>query len=152
LEDTVSSGHSTKIGRSQEQGAVKNVAFFVALLILTVGISDIIEPSNLVWIAQHALTSGAFYIIAVGRFAFGLILISVAPASREPTVLRILGYLLLVAGIATALMGLMAIDRARAMIEWWMQQGPGVVRLTAVMVVALGGFVTYACAPARRAA
>jgi len=35
--------------------------------------------------------------------------------------------------------------------EWWMRQGDGVIRLTAVLVLALGGFVAYACAPTRRA-
>jgi len=58
----------------------------------------------------------------------------------------------LIAGITTALTGLLAIGRARAIIDWWLQQGLGVVRLTGVLVLALGGFVAYACAPARRAA
>jgi len=35
--------------------------------------------------------------------------------------------------------------------EWWMRQGDGVIRLTAVLVLALGDFVAYACAPTRRA-
>ena len=44
-------------------------------------------------------------------------------------------------------MGLLGIERARAIIEWWLQQGSGVVRLTGVLVLALGGFVAFACAP-----
>jgi len=75
----------------------------------------------------------------------------VAPASRAPKVLLVLGYVILILGITTALSGLAAIGRARGAIEWWMRQGDGVIRLTAVLVLALGGFVAYACAPTRRA-
>ena len=131
---------------------MKNVAFVVALLILAVGAVGILVPSSLVWIAQHSVTSGAFYIIATVRVALGLVLISVASLSRAPKALRVLGYLIVIAGIATALTGLLAIERARAIIEWWLQQGSGVVRLAGVLVLALGGFVAYTCAPARRAA
>ncbi len=131
---------------------MKTLAFSVALVIMAIGTVGILVPSALVWIAQHSLTSGAFYVIATVRVAFGLILISVASASRAPKTLRILGYLILISGVTTALTGLVAIERARVIIEGWSQQGPSVLRLTGVPVLALGGFVTYACAPVRRAA
>ena len=130
---------------------MKNLAFVVALLVLVLGVAGIVAPSGLVWIAQRTATSGAYYVIAAVRVAFGLILISVASASRSPRALRILGYIILVAGIATALAGLLAIERVHAIIDGWVQQGSWLVRLSAVPVVALGGFVAYACAPARRA-
>ena len=58
---------------------------------------------------------------------------------------------ILIAGVTTALMGLVAMERVRAIIEWWLQQEPGVIRLAGVLVFALGSFVSYACAAARRA-
>jgi hypothetical protein len=128
---------------------VRNLAFVLALLISAVGAVGILVPSALVWIAQHSVTSGAFYVIATVRVAFGLVLISVASVSRAPKTLRVLGYLILIAGITAALTGLVAIERARAIIELWLQQGSGVVRVTGVLVLALGGFVAYACAPTR---
>ena len=131
---------------------MKTLAFVIGLLIAAVGVVGIIAPSGLVLIAEHSITSGAFYVIAMVRVAFGLVLISVASVSRAPKTLRVLGYLILIAGITTALMGLMAIERAHAIIEWWLRQGSIVVRLTGIPVLALGGFVAYTCAPARRAA
>ena len=130
---------------------MKNVAFVVALLILVAGAVGFLVPSGLVWIARHSVTSGAFYIIATVRVAFGLVLISVASVSRAPKTLRVLGCLILIAGISTALTGLVAMERARAIIEWWLRQGSEVVRLTGVLILAIGGLVAYACAPARRA-
>ena len=131
---------------------MKTLAFVICLVIVAFGAVGILAPSGLVWIAEHSVISGAFYVIAAVRVAFGLVLISVVSVSRAPKALRVLGYLILIAGITTALAGLAAIERAHAIIEWWLQQGSVVVRLTGVLVLALGGFVAYACAPARRAA
>ena len=134
------------------EDVVKNLALVVGLCIATVGGVGILGPSGLVWIAQHSVTSSVFYLIAMVRVGFGLVLISAASASRAPKALRVLGYVILIAGISTALTGLLAIGRARSIIDWWLQQGLGVVRLTGVLVLALGVFVAYACAPARRVA
>lgn len=131
---------------------MKILAFTIGLLIGVVGAVGIVAPSSLVWIAEHSVTSGAFYVIAMVRVAFGLVLITVASVSRAPKTLRVLGYLILIAGITTALTGLVAIERAHIIIDWWLRQGSGVVRLTGVPVLALAGFVAYACAPSRRAA
>jgi hypothetical protein len=131
---------------------VKTLAFAVGLGISAVGAVGILAPSGLVWLARLFVTSGAFYSIATIRIVCGLLLISVASASRAPKALRVVGSVIVLLGIATALTGLVAIERARGAIDWWLQQGSGVLRLTGVLVLALGGFVAYACAPARRAA
>ena len=131
---------------------MKVLVFVFALCIAAVGAVGILAPSGLVWIAQHFVSSAAFYVISTVRVAFGLVLISVASASRTPKALRVLGYIIVIAGIMTALTGLLGMVRAQAIIEWWLQEGSGVVRLTGVFELALGGFVAYACAPTRRAA
>jgi len=130
---------------------VKTLAFVVGLCISAVGVVGLFAPSGLVWLAQQFATSVAFYVLATVRIAFGLILISVAAASRAPKALRVLGYVILILGITTAFTGLVAIEQAKGAIEWWLQQGTALERLTSVFVLALGGFIAYACAPARRA-
>jgi hypothetical protein len=128
---------------------VKILAFVMGLCIASVGVAGLIAPSGLVWVAEHSVSSSVFYLIAAVRVAFGLVLISVAAVSRAPKALRVLGWLILITGIVTAMTGLLAIERAHSIIGWWLQQGSGVVRLTGIPVMALGGFVAYACAPAR---
>jgi hypothetical protein len=123
------------------------VAFGFGLGIATVGAVGTLAPSVLVWIAQQFVTSGAFYALAAVRVAFGLVLISAASTSRAPKALCILGYVIVIAGIGTALTGLLGVTRAHAIIEWWLAQGSGVIRLSGLLVMALGGFVAYACAP-----
>jgi hypothetical protein len=132
-------------------GVVKTLAFVIGLFIGAVGAVGIIAPSGLVWIAEHSVTAGAFYVIATVRIASGLVLISVASVSRAPKTIHVLGYIMLIAGVTTALMGLVAMEHAQAIIEWWLRQGSG-IRLSGIPLLALGGFIAYACAPAGRAA
>src|SRR5262245_969303 len=129
------------------------LAFILGLAIASVGAGGIVAPSGLVWLAQQVLDAGAlaFYVVATVRIAFGALLISVASASRSPRALRALGCLIVVLGIATALTPALAMERARGEIQWWLQQGNGVVRLTAVVILSLGSFVARACKPSVRA-
>jgi len=131
---------------------VKKLALVFGLCVGTVGVVGMLAPSSLVWIAQHSVTSGAFYLLAAVRVAVGVVLISAAPASRAPKALRMVGYVIVVAGLSTALTGLVGMERARAIIGWWLDQGAGIIRVTSVVLVAFGGFVVYACIPLRRAA
>lgn len=131
---------------------MKTLAFVFGLFVVTVGVVGMLAPSSLVWIAQHSVTSGAFYLIAVVRLAVGLALISAAPASRAPKALRIVGYVIVAAGLATALTGLVGMERARTIIGWWLDRGAGIIRVTSVGLIAFGGFVVYACVPLRRVA
>jgi len=136
----------------QEHPALKNLAFVVALLIFALGVGGVLEPSGLVWIAQHSLTSGVFFAVAAVRVAFGVVLISAAAVSRAPTAMRILGIVVVIAGITTAVMALVGMGVARQIVEWWLLQGYVIVRLSAALILVLGAFVAYACAPTRRAA
>ncbi len=129
----------------------RNVAFAVALGISAVGICGVVQPSVLLWVAEQFVAAGllAFYVIATVRIAFGLSLILAAPVSRSPKVLRVVGFVILILGIVTALAGSVAAEQSHAVIELWEQLSPTIVRLTAVALLALGIFVAYACAPRR---
>jgi ABC-type multidrug transport system permease subunit len=93
---------------------VKTLAFVMSLVIIAVGAVGILAPPALVWIAQHSLAPVELYAIAAVRVAFGLLLISVASASRVPKTLRVVAFIPLVAGIATPFVG---IERAQTVIE-----------------------------------
>lgn len=123
---------------------MKTLAFVMSLVIIAVGALGIFAPPALVWIAKYSLAPLELYSIAAIRVAFGLLLFSVASTSRAPKTLRVVAFIPLVAGIVTPFVG---IERAQTVIEWWTQQGSDFVRLTAFPLLALGGFIAYACAP-----
>lgn len=130
---------------------MKNLAFVIALVLFAMGVAGIFVPSSLVWVGRHSLAPGAFYFIAALRIVFGAALVVAASGSRAPKAIRLLGYFVVVAGLATALVGLVAMDRARALIEWGLQHGTGSARVVGVLIAAFGGLIAYACAPTRRA-
>ena len=126
---------------------MKSLAFVVALVLLAMGVAGLVAPSSLAWVGRHSVTPGAFYLIAAVRIIFGVALVVAAPASRMPRAIRILGYVVVTAGLATALVGLVAMDRAREIIESVLQHGSGFIRVAGVLVAAFGGLIAYACGP-----
>jgi hypothetical protein len=128
---------------------MKRVAFVIGLFILAVGAIGILVPSFLVWIARLFVVPAAWYALAVVRVALGVLLLLVAKSSRTPRTLRVVALIPLLAGLAIPLVG---VDRARDTVERWTMQGPGLARLSAIPLLALGAFIAYACSPARRAA
>ena len=128
---------------------VKNVAFVIGLFILSVGAIGILVPSFLVWIGRLFVAPAAWYALAVVRVALGVLLLSVAKSSRAPRTLRVVALIPLLAGLAIPFVGA---ERARDMVHQWSLQEPGLLRLSAIPLLALGGFIAYACAPVRSAA
>src|SRR5262249_57012792 len=128
---------------------VKNVAFVIGLFILSVGAIGILVPAFLVWIGRLFVAPAAWYALAIVRVALGVLLLLVAKSSRVPRTLRVVALIPLLAGLAIPLIG---VERARDMVDRWSLQGLGSVRLSAVPLLALGGFIADACSPLRRAA
>jgi hypothetical protein len=133
---------------------VKTLAFVIGLIIAAVGIVGIVAPSALIWVGQPFTTPVAWhwYALATVRAAFGVLLLSVAKSSRTPRTLRVVAIIPLAAALGALVTAFVGIDRARATLEWWSLQGPWLIRLSAIPLLALGSFVAYACAPARPAA
>jgi len=126
---------------------MKTLAFGMGLAISAVGACGLLAPASLVWLGRQFDSPGAFYVLATIRVAFGLVLLAVAPRSRAPRALRVVGFVVVTLGIAAAIAGLAAVGEARRTIEWWSEQGALLVRLTCVLMLSLGSFIAYACAP-----
>ena len=131
---------------------MKTLAFVIGLCIIAVGILGILSPSALVWIAQRFGTPADWYALGAVRVAVGVLLLSVAKTSRAPRMLRVVAFIPLLAGLGALATPFVGVERARATLEWWSRLGSGPVRLSAIPLLVLGGFIAYACAPARRAA
>jgi len=87
--------------------------------------------------------------IAVLRIAIGLVFVFAAPASRAPRTLRVLGLVVIIAGLMTPWFG---VTRAQATLNWVASAGPLLMRLDACVGMAMGGFLVYVFrAPTRRA-
>ena len=92
-------------------------------------------------------TTNALYMVAAVRVMFGVILLWVAPVSRTPKILRVLGVLIIVAGLFTPSFG---VERSRAMLDWWSTQDLLFTRALAIVAVVFGLFIVYAVTSPRR--
>lgn len=94
------------------------------------------------------MTPAGLNAIAAARIALGLVFVFAATASRAPRTLRVFGLMAIIAGLMTPWFG---VARARAVLDWFASAGPLVMRLNAVVGMAIGGFLVYVFrAPARR--
>lgn len=128
---------------------MKLLVMVIGLLIAAMGILGIAAPSVPLQFARSLLTPSALYIVAVIRVCFGLLLMWVASGSRAPIALRVLGVLIVIAGVITPFFG---VERSRAVLDWWSSQGTAFMRVGMGFAVVFGLFVVYAVAPRRRAA
>lgn len=128
---------------------MKTVITIVGLLAVGAGIIGLIVPNVLLTVGRDVLTPTGLYVIAALRVFIGLLLIVAAKASRMPRLVRILGSIVLVAGIATPLFG---VDRSVAILDWYARQGLFVLRLAALVLVAAGAFMIYVIGSLRRRA
>jgi hypothetical protein len=123
------------------------LGLLVALFIALIGLTGVFAPDCLMTIGRHSVTPVGIYIVAALRIGIGLLLARVAPVSRAPKTLRILGVIAVLGGVATLFLGA---ERAQAILEWWSAQGPVFIRLGPGLALVLGGFIAYALTPGRR--
>ena len=126
---------------------MKSAALVAALLAMVAGAVGLTSPDRLISIGRYVVTPAGLYGIAALRVAVGLVLLLVAPVSRLPRTLRVIGVIVLIAGLATPLFG---VQRARAVLDWEAAQGTVLIRVVAGLVLAIGGFLAFAVSGGHR--
>lgn len=124
------------------------LARLVGALVMVVGVVAFFAPDRLIALGHHILTPTGLYVIAALRIGIGLVVIGAASTSRAPRVLRVLGVIVVVAGVATPFFGA---ERSRLILDWWAAQGPVALRAPGVLLLAAGGGLTYLLGTGRRA-
>src|SRR6266571_780106 len=125
----------------------KLLAMAMGLIIASIGVFGMATPSALLELGRSLQTPSALYIVAAVRVIFGALLLWVAPISRTPKTLRVLGVLIVIVGVLTPFIG---VERSRAMLDWWSTQGLLFTRLGAGVAVVFGLFIVYAVTTPRR--
>jgi uncharacterized membrane protein len=128
---------------------VKLLAMVMGFIIAGIGVFGVAAPSVFLEFGRSLQTPNVLYIIAAIRIIFGAVLLWVAPVSRTPKTFRVLGVLIVVAGVLTPFIG---IERSRAMLDWWLTQGPLFMRAWAGVAIVFGLFIVYAITTSRRSA
>lgn len=117
--------------------------FSIALVIIAMGVVGFVAPEMGMALRREYVATLPYTVGAI-RVATGILLIVVAPASRMPRAIRVLGMLVFAQGlIQTIGMPFVGRDRARAILEWEAMH-PALLRVGALVALATGGFIAYA--------
>jgi hypothetical protein len=125
------------------------IAMALCVFVAILGAIGVVSPDALLRIARHFETPGGLYAAAALRIVVGGVLVLAAGASRAPRAIRVIGVLIVVAGLVTPFLGL---DRVRAILEWWAAAGPIFKRVWAGGALGFGCIMAYALAPGSRRA
>jgi uncharacterized protein YjeT (DUF2065 family) len=117
---------------------MRAIALLIAALMVLLGLTGVLWPEGLMQLAVYSFTATGLYVVAAVRIVLGALLIIVARATRTPKTVRVIGLILLIAGIVTALI---PAERARLMKDWWMGHGPDTLRIAACFPLAAGLFI-----------
>ena|SRR5262245_35254714 len=135
------------MGGGASVGRMWIVAFTFSLVVAALGALGVVAPGSLGAVVATLLTLTGLYVAAALRIVLGAALFVAAPASRFPRTFRVIGIPIVVAGLATPLVG---VERARAIVEWETARGLMFMRIPATFALALGLFLVYAMAPGRQ--
>lgn len=119
----------------------------VGLAIAAMGLVGIVAPSVLIELARSIQTPLGLYIVSAVRVLFGLILLFAASTSRMPKTLRMIGIVIILAGLVGMFVGA---ERFQAIANWAVSRPAWFLRVVAVLPFLLGVFIAYVVAAPRR--
>jgi len=117
----------------------KIIATLMSLAIAALGVLGV-APEALLEFGRSLLVPPALYAVAAVRVVFGVLLIAVAPSSRAPMALRVLGGFIVVAGLVTPFFG---VERFVGVVTW-LSERLSLIRGFALVPLLLGLLLVYA--------
>ena len=131
------------------RSSVRLLGLVIGALVILGSAISFAAPDLRLSLERSVVTPAGLYAIAALRIAIGLVFIFAAPVSRAPRMVRVLGLVVIIAGLMTPWFG---VTRAQATLNWVASAGPLMMRLDACVGMAIGGFLMYVFrAPTRRA-
>lgn len=121
------------------------IASVMSVLVAIMGVLGITRPDKLIALVRRFRTPGGLYAAAVMRVIMGLALIMAAPASRATKMLRVLGIIIVAAGILLPFIGFARFSR---IVDWWSGMRLAYQRLWSIAALAFGILAIYALLPA----
>ena len=120
------------------------LAFFLSLFVAVLGAVGFLSPMTLFGMVRRFESPAGIYAVAILRVITGVALLFSAPVSRSPAIVRVLGVIILVAGLITPLFG---INRFRRILNWWSARAPIFMRIWAGFALGFGLLLAYAVMP-----
>jgi hypothetical protein len=120
------------------------LATILSALVAGLGVIGVVWPDVLLEFGRSFATPDGLLAAAALRIVFGGSLLIAAQGSRAPSALRLIGIAILVAGLATPMIG---VGRTRALLEAASANGGTWVRIAGTLAIALGTSLVFALSP-----
>lgn len=114
------------------------IVLLIAALLILLGLTGVLWPEGLMGLAKYSFSPRGILVIGLARIVLGAALVFAAKGSRTTKTLRVIGTLILLAGIGTLFI---PPDRAQSLMNWWLDFGPDRLRMIACLPLAIGLFL-----------
>jgi hypothetical protein len=113
----------------------------IGVIFILLGIGFLLKPQAVKHLMNFMKKGKRIYLAGVVRFILGIVLLLGANASRQPTIITILGILFLLGGLIIFLLGAERIGR---ILEFYGRQPDLLFRFLSLIPITIGGLVIYA--------
>jgi hypothetical protein len=114
---------------------MRKIVLFLAAVMILFGLTGVLYPEALMALAKYSVTAKGIYVIAAVRIIIGALLLITAGATRMPKTLRVIGGIMLVAGVATLFM---SPQQAQGFVEGILARGVEFFRVAACLPLIVG--------------
>ena len=116
------------------------IVSLLSILTLGIGVFGLVSPAGVRSLVSRFRSKTGFWTAIVLRLIFGVALSSVAPSSRAPAALEVLGVVSLASAVALPLLGM---PRFQSILSWWSRQSPIFVRAWSAATAVVGAFILW---------
>ena len=116
------------------------IVAILGLVIALFGLTGLAGPERLRAMFTAMDSQTRFVLAILIRLAMGALLWWLADELRHPQVMRVLAVIAVVAAVGILAMGRKRLDQ---LIDWWLGQSDGVLRISALFATAFGGYLVF---------
>jgi hypothetical protein len=114
---------------------MRKIVLLLATIMILFGLIGVFWPEGLMGLAKYSVTAKGIYVIAAVRIVLGALLLITAGATRMPKTIRVIGGIILVAGVAILFM---SVQQAQSLIDGIVARGVEFFRVAACVPLIAG--------------
>ncbi|UCE98672.1 MAG: hypothetical protein JSV82_05635 [Planctomycetota bacterium] len=116
------------------------VVKIVGVVFVVIGIIYLIKPGVIKSLMEFFKQGKRLYFAGLIRFALAIVFLLAARECDITWVIVVFGILFIISGLLIFILGL---ERLRSMIDWWQKQSLLLLRVIALITLALGAIILY---------
>ena len=120
---------------------MNTVIRIIGTVIVCLGLAYLIKPGIIRALISFFSKGFRLFFAALVRFALAIVFLMGAKECKIPPVIVTFGLIFLLSGLLIFFLGL---DRARGILKWYLEQPNFILRILAIVVLAVGLIIVYA--------